>query len=259
MVKIIMILLCFFFSVSKAQIGEEVGVTEKLGETVPLDIVLTNSLGEKKTLKEILDKPTVLSLVYYKCPGICNVLLAGLRDVVERSELEPGKDYNLLSVSFAPGETAELAMDKKKNYLVGMNREFSPDSWAWTVADSVDLHRLTEAVGFKYKIEELNEDAIDYLHSAGLIFLSSDGKITRYLPGTDFMPFNFKMAVVKAAKGEEAPTLEKMIALCFKAAPDGRGYVLNVTRIMGVVMLLSLGIFILWLVFAKKKNSGANK
>jgi len=99
---------------------------------------------------------------------------------------------------------------------------------------------------------------IDYLHSATLIFLSSEGKITRYLPGTDFLPFNFKMAVIKAAKGEEAPTLDKMIALCFKKDPDGRGYVLNITRIFGTVMLIFLGIFISWLVFSKKKT-GANK
>ena len=258
MKKIIFIFIYLVFSVANAQIGEEVGVKEKLGESVPLDIKLTNSLGETKTLKEILNKPTVLSLVYYRCPGICNVLLAGLRDVVERSELEPGTDYNILSVSFAPGETAELALGKKKNYLAGMNRPILPNSWTWAVTDSADLQRLTKALGFKYKIDIVSEGVIDYLHSATLIFLSSEGKITRYLPGTDFLPFNFKMAVIKAAKGEEAPTLDKIIALCFKKDPDGRGYVLNITRVFGTVMLIFLGIFISWLVFSKKKT-GANK
>src|SRR5690606_29427145 len=94
----------------------QVGIDEQLGKYVDMNLKVVNSTGDTLQLKDILTKPTVVSLVYYNCPGICNVLLSGLRDVVERADIEPGVDYNILSLSFNHQETYELARDKKQNY-----------------------------------------------------------------------------------------------------------------------------------------------
>lgn len=251
--------LILFFGIYTAypQLGEDPNIDEKLGEMVPLDLKFTNSDGTKTTLGELVHgKPTVLSLVYYKCPGICAPLLNQEREVVQRVDLEPGIDYNMITVSFNPEDTHILAANKKKNYFNGMEREINPKAWNWLVGDEKAIRNLTSSVGFQYMADTLRENENDYVHAGALIFLSPEGKITRYLMFSQdgsFLPFNFKMAVIEAAKGLPQPTLRKVLELCFKYDPMGQTYKLRVTRISGVIMLVALTIFILWSV---KKNKG---
>lgn len=233
----------------------EVGIVEHLGGYVDKEIMLVNSTGDTIKLKDILTKPTVVSLVYYNCPGICNVLLSGLRDVIERADIEPGKDYNVLSLSFNHNENYVLARNKKHNYLAGMKREINSDAWYWTVSDSTSIRKFCDELGFKFKIDIIEEGRLDFLHAGALIFLSPDGKITRYLNGTEFLPFDLKMASIEAAEGKPQPTINKVLALCFKYDPEGRSYVLNVTRIFGVIILLGVGTLIFVLTRSKKKKN----
>lgn len=232
-----------------------VGIDEHLGEFVDTEIRVVNSNGDTLQLKDILTKPTVLSLVYYNCPGICNVLLSGLRDVVERADMEPGVDYNILSLSFNHKEDYHLARNKKQNYISGMDRKINKDAWYWVVSDSVSIRRLTDAIGFKFKEDIVEEGKLDFLHAGALVFISPKGKITRYLFGTEFLPFNLKMAAIESAEGKAQPTINKVLEMCFKYDPEGRGYVLNVTRIFGVIITLGVIIFILVLTLSKKKKT----
>lgn len=249
----LIVLLNSAYFLSGQELPDDVGIDEKLDEFVDLDLKFTDHKGETKSLSEFIgEKPTVISIVYYRCPGICNTLLAGMRDVIERSDLEPGTDYNALSISMAHNETWDLARDKKINYLEGMERRIQEGAWDWVVGDSLAVNEFTKSVGFKFKRQEFEEGVIDYLHQGALIFVSPKGKITRYLMGTDFLPFDFKMAVVESAKGNSMPTVNRILSICFKYDPEGRGYVLNFTRIFGGIFTLMLIVFISWLVFSKK-------
>lgn len=243
------------FAVSAEEKPVEVGIVEHLGSYVDKDLSVVNSTGDTIKLKEILTKPTVVSLVYYNCPGICNGLLNGLRDVIERSDIEPGKDYNILTISFNHLEDHTLARNKKQNYLAGMNREINSKAWYWVVADSSTIRKFTNELGFMFKEDIIQEGKMDYLHAGALIFLSPEGKITRYLNGTDFLPFDFKMASIEAAEGNPQPTINKVLALCFKYDPAGRSYVLNFTRIFGVIITLGIIGLVIVLVYGKKKNT----
>ena len=253
MIYIFLFLNLLFANTQKDSI--QVGIDERLGEFVDTEMRVVNSTGDTLMLKDILTKPTVLSLVYYNCPGICNVLLSGLRDVVERADMEPGEDYNILSLSFNHEETYDLARDKKQNYIAGMKRKINKDAWYWVVSDSVSIRKLTDAVGFKFKEDNVREGQLDFLHAGALVFLSPEGKITRYLFGTEFLPFNLKMAAIEAAEGRPQPTINKVLEMCFKYDPEGRGYVLNVTRIFGVLITLGALTLVLVLTLSKKKKT----
>jgi protein SCO1/2 len=252
------IFLFFGIYVSFSQLGEDPNIDEKLGEFVPLDIKFTNSDGSETTIGELMnDKPVVLSLVYYKCPGICAPLLNEEAAVVQKVDLEPGIDYNMITVSFNPDDTPTLAKNKKKNYFNGMDRKINPDSWNWLVGSEESIRELTKAVGFQYTKDSLRENENDYVHAGALVFLSPKGKVTRYLMYQDdkgFLPFNFKMAAIEAGKGTPQPTLQKVLQLCFKYDPQGQTYKLAVTRIVGAAMLIGLIIFILWSVKRPKKQ-----
>lgn len=239
---------------SMAQKHIDAGIDEKLGNYLPMDLKFYNSNGDTVLLKDIIDKPTLLAFVYYACPGVCDPLQTELAWAVDRIQLEPGADFKVISLSFDHHENPEMAAKWKHNYLMTIKRKFSPDDWLFLTGDSVNIKKLTDAAGFYYKPSEKT-----FVHAATVIAVSPQGKISRYLFGLQFNPFDLKMALLDAQAGKTSPTIAKVLQFCFSYDPSGRRYTLNVTRIAGSIMLLAIGITVGILTIRKKKakNKGA--
>lgn len=231
-----------------AQKKIEVGIDEKLGDTLPMDLTFQTSEGKTVSLKDIITKPTLVALVYYECPGVCNPMQSEVAWTIDKLQLEPGKDFQVVSISFDFTETPEVAAKWKKNYLLTIKRKFDPDNWLFLTGDSLSVHKLTDAFGFYFKPADKQ-----FVHAATLITVTPQGKISRYLFGTDFNPFDVKMALLEAESGKTSPTISKVLKYCFSFDPKGRQYTLNVTRIVGTVMILGIGIFLGVLLLRKKK------
>lgn len=231
----------------------EIGVVEHLGDYLPKNIKLINERGEEVILTDLIDKPTIINFVYYRCPGICSPLMEAVADVMDRSDLTPGEDYQVFTISFDPSETIDLGIRKKENYLNLMNDtakiEAAKTGWKFFTSDSASIVAATNATGFKYK-----KTGNDFLHAASLSVISPDGKITRYLNGMFFLPFEWKMAVVEASKGMPGPTLNKVLRYCYSYDPEGQTYVMNVTKISGTLIIFFGLMFLLVLIFKKKKR-----
>jgi protein SCO1 len=220
----------------------EIGIIEKLENTIPPDIKLVNQDGDTVYLGDIVNKPTVISFVYFRCPGICSPLMDGLADVIEQSDLKIGEDYQVLTVSFDYRETTDLAARKHINYLNLVKKEGANKGWTFYTADSATIRRFTNAAGFEFK-----RTGNDFVHAAALIVLSPQRKITRYLNGIYFQPFEFKMALAEASKGQSGPTINRILQFCYAYDPQGKQYVLNVTRVSGIIIALMALLFFLWL------------
>ncbi len=227
-----------------------VGIDEKLGETIPLDLSFLDENGKPVSLKSLVNKPTLLTLVYYRCPGICSPLMNGLSETIDKMDMEPGKDFNIVTISFNPREDYIMAKGKKENYLNNMKKKIPQESWKFLTGDSMSIAKITDAVGFRYQ-----KQGEDYIHGAVLTVLSPDGKIARYLYGTDFLPMDVKLAVIEASEGKSTPGINKLLKICYSYDPAGRTYVLNVTRITGAIMLVLIGGFAVILVLKRKKNN----
>lgn len=228
----------------------EVGIDEKLGAYLPMDAVFINSDGDSVKLSQVIDKPTLLALVYYECPGLCAPLLTELSWVVGKIDLVPGEDYQVVSLSFDHLETPEIANKWKKNYFKGMKNPIPDDAWTFLTGDSVNVRKLTDIAGFYFKPDEE-----EFVHAGALISISPEGKISRYVFGTQYNQFDLKMALLEAKAGKTSPTISKLLEFCFSYDPGGRKYTLNVTRIIGSIMLLSVGIFFGVLTLKKKKKN----
>lgn len=229
----------------------EIGIDEKLGDFVPLDLQFINENRDTVALRQLIDKPVVLSLVYFNCPGICSPMLGGMVDVLDRMDLKPGKDYEALTISFNPRETPDLAVKKKRNYFKAFRRgPFPEQDWHWMVGDSLNIKALTDAVGFRYK-----KVGSEYAHAGTLIVLSPSGKITRYLRGIEFQPFDLKMALTEAAEGRVGPTVSKLLLYCFSYDPAGKKYVFNFMKVFGTAFLIFLALFIGFLTYQGKKRT----
>ncbi|HSG99840.1 MAG TPA: SCO family protein [candidate division Zixibacteria bacterium] len=234
---------------------EGIGIVERLGATIPPDITITTDDGRTITLGEYFeqDKPVILTLVYYQCPMLCNLVLTGMSESIDDLEWEAGDKYQLLAVSINPKETCELAAQKKINYLTEYTersgREFNPDGWTFAVAAESESKRLADVVGFQYRLDSATGE---YAHSAASFVLTEDGVVSRYLYGIDHQQQTLKLALLEATEGRIGNTLEKIVLYCYRYDPDGKSYVVFATNVMklgGAVFVLLLGTLIggLWL------------
>jgi protein SCO1/2 len=223
--------------------GTKIGIEEKLGNMLPLQLEVYDERGYKVALKDVVKHPTVLTFVYFRCPYICSPLLNDLSRVVEQLDLEPNRDYQIVTLSFDAREKPELAAEKKQGYLNALKRKIDPDGWRFLTADSATIQQLTDAAGFYFA-----RDGNDFVHAGALIVISPEGKVTRYINGIQYLPFDVKMAVMEAAEGRTGPTIAKLLKFCYRYDPEARTYAMDITRVSGIVILglaaLFVGVFI---------------
>ena len=230
-----------------------VGVEERLGERLPLaDLTFNDEDGKPIKIGQFFDRPVVLTLIYFRCPGICTPLLRELARVVQLSSMTAGKDFRMLTIGFDPDEGPELAKLKRENMLKSMDKKPIPaDTWRFLTGDATNIRKLTEAVGFKYKKDENGQD---YIHAATLMFLGKGGLICRYLEGTQFNPADFEMAVIDASEGRYRSFMRHIQRLCYSYEPTSHSYVLKLNRIILGATLLFVFAFIAFLLFIKPKK-----
>jgi len=254
--RTLLVLLLFLatFPLLQAQVYEtmedpEIGVVEHLGDTIPLDLVFNNEKGENVTLGQLIDKPTLLTLVYFDCPGLCSPLLDGVSEVVEKMDMELGKEYQLLTISFNTQDTPERASEKKQNFLRKHSKEHA-ENWIYLTGDSASIDKIVNAVGFKYK-----KAGNDWIHAAVVFVISPQGRITRYLYGTTFLPFDVKMALIEAQKGIPRPTINRLLEFCYSYDPSGRRYVLEVTKVSAtLIIFFALIIFVTLIIRSRTRR-----
>ncbi|MCU0410901.1 MAG: SCO family protein [Bacteroidetes bacterium] len=248
---IFVLTLCFLLIAPLAAENDQpkppVGIVEKLGNMLPLDTEFYDEDGHLVSLKSIITKPTVFTFVYYKCPGICSPLLTEVTKVVSKMDLEPGVDYQLVTISFDHEEKPDLAKEKQENYIAEVERPMPAGSWRFFTGDSSAIASLTDAAGFYFA-----RDGRDWIHAGVLIIASPQGKVTRYLFGIKHLPFDVKMAVMEASEGKTGPTIAKVLSFCFTYDPEGKRYAFDVVRVSGVVIVAFVAVFAI--VFLRRKR-----
>ncbi len=227
----------------------EIGIVERLDEYLPDDIYIINTEGQRENLMSLLDKPTAIAIVYYRCPGICSPFMNSVAEVVQSSKMVIGEEYQILNISFDPTEGTTLSKGNQSSYHMLIDKEFDPEGWRFFTTDSLNSRKLTDAVGFKYK-----RQGLDFLHTSALIFVSEEGKITRYLHGTYFLPMDLKLAVVETSQGKSGPSMSRLLSYCYSYDPAGQGYVFNVTRVAGILILFFAVVIFLFLVLKPRKK-----
>lgn len=233
-----------------------VGLDQKLNAQVPLDIRLRDEMGESVALEELLDgKPVVLTLVYFQCPMLCKMTRAGqIRSLTELS-LNAGEDFTALTVSFDPREKPILAAEAKATALKRYDRPGAERGWRFLTGEEDEIRRLTQAVGFRYKYDPKTDQ---YAHPAGLIVLTPEGRVSRYLYGVDFPPRDLRLALVEASGGEIGSPTDQVLLMCFHYDPTTGRYglaIMNVLRLASVFTVLGLGTAITVMIRRDRQNN----
>jgi protein SCO1/2 len=224
---------------------EDVGLDEHLGQDLDLDLVFVNRAGENVRLGDLIngDMPTIIAPVYYSCPGLCTLVLNGVRDSIRDVDLQLGVDYQVVNVSFDPTNTPAMASAKADNYyktLSPANQRAARLHWYFLTGDQERIAPLMDRLGFRYK----KANGV-YSHASVLAMISPEGKITRYIAGVTFPPQDVKLALLEASGGKVGSPIDKILTYCFRYDPLAGKYVpwaWGIMRIGGAVTLLVLGI-----------------
>jgi len=160
-----------------------------------------------------------------------------------------GTEYDVFTISFDPTEKPKLAKDKKKTFSKLVKNKDVEHGWTYFTGDYENIEKLLNSIGYK-----VQKTGAEYIHPAAILVLSPEGKITRYLHGTYFLPFDLKMAVVEASEGRSGPTINKVLRFCFSYDPEGKKYVFNITKISGAVILLFAALLFFGLILKNKKK-----
>jgi protein SCO1/2 len=239
---------------SQVDQSPEVGVIEHLGENIPLDLEFLNEKSEKVTLKQLVTKPTILSFVYFDCPGLCSPLLEGVGEVMKKTDLVLGKDYQVITISFNFRDTPEKAKEKKDRFVERYSKG-NGDGWIFLTTDSTTIFKITDATGFKTK-----PVGLDFVHPSAIIAVSPQGLITRYLYGITFLPIDFKMAIIEANKEQPRTSIQKIMLVCYTYDPENKRFALDVTKITGSLIIFFLLVFIVvYIIKPKKKKQNNNE
>lgn len=223
----------------------EVGFDQRLDQQVPLDVQLRDETGRTVRLGDYFgDKPVILSLAYYSCPMLCGLHLQGLASSLKPLRLDAGRDFTVLTVSFDPRDTPAAAAEKKKDTLSRYERQGAESGWHFLTGDADQLAALTRAVGFRYQYDEQRKE---YAHPAGVVLLTPEGHVSRYLFGIDYSPRDLRLGLVESAAGKIGTLVDQVLLFCFHYDPAMGRYsavALNSVRIGGVLTILGLAAFI---------------
>jgi protein SCO1/2 len=223
-----------------------VDVEQRLNSQVPLDIPFKNERGQTITLDGLLrGKPVILTLVYYECPMLCTQVLNGLITSLRPMNLSAGKEFDIITISFDPGETPELAAAKKSVYLKEYSRPNAVNGWHFLTGSQDSISRLTDAVGFKYSYDQKTDQ---YAHASVIMVLTPGGKLARYFYGIDYSSRDLRWALVDASNNKIGNLADKLLLYCFHYDPSLGKYsahAINLIRIGGILTVLILGGFIL--------------
>ena len=234
-----------------------VGIDQNLNGQVPLNLMFIDEAGRPARLGQYFrGKPVVLALVYYECPGLCDLVLNGLTHSMEQVSLNLGSDFDAVTVSFNPRDTWQLAASKKANYVEKYQRKGAQEGWHFLTGKEEEIKTLAETVGFHYKYDPNTKQ---FAHASGIMVLTPAGKIARYFFGIEYKPRDLRLGLVEASNEKIGSPVDELLLYCFHYDPMTGKYgpvIQNITRVLGSATVLALGMFIFVMVRRERRGHG---
>jgi len=224
-------------------------IEQKLDTQLPLDLVFRDEAGKQVLLGDYFQKgrPVVINLVYFSCPMLCNLVLDGLTTSIANIKMEPGKDYELLTISFDHRDTPALAAEKKGIYSRRYGRKGADEGWHFLTTDEATVRKITAALGFRYAWDP---KAQQFAHGTMTAVITPEGRVSRYLFGIDSPARDLRLGIVEASGGKIGSPADQILLLCYQYDPATgtySKYAMNFVRAGSVATMIALAGFIFFL------------
>src|SRR5436190_16032544 len=235
----------------------EIGFDQNIDRPIPLDVVFNDETGRRVALGEYFaERPVVLVFAYYDCPMLCTQVINGLTTALNVLSLEPHRDFEIVTVSFNPKDTPATASAKKAIYLERYKHAGAAAGWHFLSGDQPSIDRLTKAAGFRYVWDEPTKQ---FAHPTGVIVLTPDGRLARYLFGIEYGPRDLRFALIEASAGRVGNAVDTLLLYCYHYDPMRGRYglvVMRTLRLAGIATVLALGAFVV--VMLRREGDGAS-
>ena len=236
----------------------EIGFDQNIGQRVPLDVPFTDDSGRAVRLGDYFgSRPVVLVFAYYDCPMLCTQVINGLASALDVLSLAPHRDFEIVTISFNPKDTPATASAKKALYVQRYKREGANDGWHFLVGEQSSIDRVTKVAGFRYVWDE---DTKQFAHPTGVIVLTPDGRLARYLFGIEYGPRDLRYALVEASNGTLGNVADALLLYCYHYDPMTGRYgfiIMRAIRLAGAATVIALGSFIAIMVRREKRRGSA--
>ena len=223
----------------------DVGIEQRLGQTLPLDALFADELGRPVRLGQYFGRrPVVLVLAYYNCPMLCTQVFNGLVSALRVVSFDAGKEFDVVAVSFDPRDKPRDAAAKKKAYLDEYRRPGAGAGWHFLTGGTASIERVTKAAGFRYRYDEATGQ---FAHAAAVYVATPDGRLSRYFYGIEYGPRDLRLALVEASDRRIGSPVDQILLFCYHYDPKLARYsaaILSVVRMGGVAAVLALSTFL---------------
>jgi protein SCO1/2 len=223
------------------QLLTEIGLDQKLDAQLPLDLSFVDEAGRTVRLGDYFGKrPVVLTLVYYECPMLCTQVLNGLASAIGVLQFDVGQEFDIVTVSFDPGETPELARAKKAAYLERYSRPAAAAGWHFLTGSAKSIEALTKAVGFRYAY---NASIDQFAHVSGIMVATPAGRLSHYFYGIEYGPRDLRLALIEAGDRRIGSPVDQLLLYCFHYDPRSATYsvaVMRLVRSAGIATVLAI-------------------
>jgi protein SCO1/2 len=224
---------------------KEVTIEQKLNSQLPLDAPFRDENGNTVQLGTYFGKrPVVLALVYYECPMLCTQILNGMVRAAKVLTFTPGKDYDVVAISFDARETSKEAAAKKAVYMTDYGHPETAAGWHFLTGDLDSIKRVTDAVGFRYKWDA---HTATFAHASAIYVLTPQGKLSKYFYGIEYSPKDMRLGLVEASQNKIGSAVDQILLFCYHFDPTSAKYTfiaLDLLRVAGAATLLGLGGFV---------------
>jgi protein SCO1 len=222
-----------------------VGIDQKLGAQVPVDVPFIDEDGRPVVLGQYLGKPVILALVYYQCPSLCNMVLNGVLRSVRNLTMTAGNEYNIVAVSFDSRETPEMAAAKKASYVKGYGRPGAEQGWHFLTGSAASSKMLADSVGFHFAYDSSTNQ---FAHGSAIMVLTPEGRVARYFYGIDYPERDVRLGLVEASNRTIGSAVDQVMLYCYHYDPSNGKYgmvIMNVLRLAGIVTVSALAAFMI--------------
>jgi len=222
-----------------------VGIEQHLNEQIPPDLTFRDESGKTVRLGDYFGKrPMILNLVYYNCPMLCGEVLSGLTSTLRVLKFDLGREFEVITVSFDPRETPQIAAEKKKQYLERYGRKGAEQGWHFLTGQQDAIAALTKSAGFQYEYDAKTDQ---FAHTTAIMVLTPRGKIAQYYYGVEYAPKDLRLGLIEASQNKIGNLVDQVLLYCYHYDPATGKYgavIMGVVRLAGLATILFLGAFI---------------
>jgi len=243
---------------ANAEIVKKMNVEQRLNNQIPLELMFRDETGQQVQLKNYFgQRPAVLALVYYRCPMLCTMTLNGMSEAFKPLKLQMGRDFDVITVSFDPRETPQLAAAKKRAYVKEYGRSGAETGWHFLTGDEPSIKALADSCGFNFFYDPKTDQ---FGHASTIMLLTPGGRISRYFQGIEYSANDLRLGLIEASGGKIGSKTDQLLLLCYQYDPATGRYglaIMRAVRVGGILTLLALGSFIYFAVKRERRKSAA--